>query len=267
MKITDFEYAGEKLSNKNCMICSFDSIGTDTVSIGNNLSYTTVRDNNSYVQRKVSTSYEDSLECTFQICKNNCNNTNDRTFSEEEIRSIMKWLNRKSFEIFKPIYDKIYSGVYFEGYFNVQTIVLAENVIGFELTFSTNAPYGFSDCLVTKTLSASENISINTTSDEIGYIYPNIVIECKEAGDLTITNKRDDLQTLIKNCSANETITINEAKVITTTTSSHTTLSKDFNYKHPRLITSYSSDLNTFSVSLSCVITFSYKAIRKVGVL
>lgn len=266
MKITDFEYAGIKLSAKNCMICNFDSVGLDTVSIGANLSYTTVRDNNSYEQRKVSASYDDPEDITLQFCKNNCNDVNDRTFSEEEIRDIAKWLNRESPEVFKPIYDKIYSGTYFKGFFNISKKILGKDVIGFEVTFSPNAPYGFCDYKKSADLSASGTISINTDSDKIGYIYPNISITCKQAGDLTLTNTTTGEKTIIKNCSQNEIITISETKVITSSMA-HSTLSMDFNYVHPRLKTSYSSDLNIFSTSLPCTITFSYKSIRKVGVL
>ena len=265
MKITDFEYAGQKLSAKNCMICSFDSLGLEDTALGGTLSMTTVRDNNSFEQRKIASSYDDQLEYTFQICKINCNNTNDMVFSNKETRQIMKWLNRKSYEVFKPIYDKIYDGVFYRGYFNVKAKVLGADIIGFELTFTSNAPYGFENYSTTVDLTAGGKITINTDSDEIGYIYPSLRIVCKQAGDLTLTNNRDGQKTIIKNCSANEVITISKNKVIAS--SSHTTLSSDFNYLYPRLITTYSSDANTFSTSLPCNITFSYETIRKVGVM
>lgn len=265
MKLTDFEYAGQKLSAKNCMICSFDSLGLEDVVLGGTLSMATVRDNNSFEQRKVVYSYDDQLEYTFQICKMNCNDANDKVFSNKEVRQIMKWLNRQSYEVFKPIYNKTYDGVFYRGYFNVRAKVLGDEVIGFELTFTSNAPYGFENCSKTVDLSSGGNVTLNTDSDEIGYIYPNLKITCKQAGNLTLTNNRDGQKTIIKNCSANEVITISKNKVITS--SSHPTLASDFNYLYPRLITTYSSDANTFSISLPCNITFSYETIRKVGVL
>ena len=70
MKLTDFEYAGEKLSAKGCMVCTWDSSGDESRTLGGNLTFTTVRNNNSNVQRKVSTTY-DSLYVPEQIsiCK------------------------------------------------------------------------------------------------------------------------------------------------------------------------------------------------------
>lgn len=38
MSFTDFEYNGQKLSDFGCMVCSFNSAGLETTTIGSNLS-------------------------------------------------------------------------------------------------------------------------------------------------------------------------------------------------------------------------------------
>lgn len=267
MKLTDFEYAGEKLSTHNCMVCTFDGGGQDTVSLGNNVTFTSVRNNNSYIQHKVSTSYDDMYSITFNISKMNCKNKNDYEFTDQEIRSLMKWLNRKSYEKFKPIYNKVYDGTYFKGSFNVQAVTFAGSTIGFELTFTTNAPYGFAEKeKITSSLTANGSINIKSDSDEIGYLYPSMKITCKSAGKLTISNSADSKYTVINNCSNGEVITFNgESKVITS--SSHTALSNDFNYIYPKIITKYDSDVNKFTFSLPCSVEIDYSPIRKVGVM
>ena len=58
MELTDFEYAGEKLSAKGCVVCAFGGSDIETISLGSNLTFTTTRDNNSSEQRKISTTYD-----------------------------------------------------------------------------------------------------------------------------------------------------------------------------------------------------------------
>lgn len=51
------------------------------------------------------------------------------------------------------------------------------------------------------------SISINDTSDEEGYLYPDITITLKSAGDLKITNEYDKRTTVVRGCSSGETLT------------------------------------------------------------
>ena len=275
MKLTDFEYAGEKLSAKGCMVCTWDSSGDESRTLGGNLTFTTVRNNNSNVQRKVSNTYDNPYAPEqISICKVNCYGDPSQSYwSEEEIRSFMKWLNRKSYEKLRPIYDKVYNGTYFKCSCNVSAHEFGGNVIGLDLTFTTNAPFGFADKEVdTYTITGGTNITVHSESDEIGFIYPKIIITMQEAGDLVITNSNEtkDIykKTIIKNCAYNEVITFSgESKMIDTNLKAHTTLPRDFNYVYPRLHTTYSSDSTVFNFSLPCTAKFEYAPIRKVGIL
>ena len=275
MKLTDFEYAGEKLSAKGCMVCTWDSSGDESRTLGGNLTFTTVRNNNSNVQRKVSTTYDNPYAPEqISICKVNCYGDPSQSYwSEEEIRSFMKWLNRKSYEKLRPIYDKVYNGTYFKCSCNVSAHEFGGNVIGLDLTFTTNAPFGFADKSAdTYTITGGTNITVHSESDEIGFIYPKIIITMQEAGDLVITNSNETKEaykkTIIKNCAYNEVITFSgESKMIYTNLKAHATLPRDFNYVYPRLHTTYSSDATVFNFSLPCTAKFEYAPIRKVGIL
>lgn len=276
MKLTDFEYAGEKLSAKGCMVCTWDSSGDESRTLGGNLTFTTVRNNNSNVQRKVSITYDSPYAPEqISICKVNCYGDPSQSYwSEAEIRSFMKWLNRKSYEKLRPIYDKTYYGTYFKCSCNVSAREFGGNVIGLDLTFFTNAPFGFADIDdFIETLTSPGNLSIHSESDEIGYIYPRMRVIPSVAGDLVITNKNEAensnyRKTVVKNCAVNENILFTgETKIIKTDNASHTTISKDFNYVYPRLITSYNSDVTTFTFSLPCTVKLNFAPIRKVGIL
>lgn len=50
-------------------------------------------------------------------------------------------------------------------------------------------------------------MSISDTSDDEGYIYPDITITLKAAGDLKITNGFDNRTTVVRGCSSGETLT------------------------------------------------------------
>ncbi|HAU84744.1 MAG TPA: hypothetical protein DCW90_04370 [Lachnospiraceae bacterium] len=181
----------------------------------------------------------------------------------------MKWLNKESYEKFRPIYDNVYGGTYFKGYFNVSVHEFGGFVIGLDLTFVTNAPFGFGEeiKISDQTVTSGGYLSINTTSDKTGYIYPTMKVKCTSAGDLEITDS-ENRKTVVKNCSANEVVTFSgETKIPTTSLSSHTKFAQEFNYIFPRLKTTNSSDLNKLKFSLPCVVSVEFAPIRKVGIL
>ena len=100
-------------------------------------------------------------------------------------------------------------------------------------------------------------------SDEIGYIYPDIEIECLSDGNLDIYNSIEDRHTVIKNCSNGEKITFNDNLVMTTSVDPHK-IQNDFNYKPFRISNSYESRKNIISSSIPVRITFEYSPYVKV---
>ena len=96
----NLEFDGEKLSERNMMLCYFDS-NNDTVEVGNNVTVTTIRTPNSNKYMAVGYSYDSALVMEFSICKNFCN-TDVLSISDMELNGLMRWLNRKKFCKFKP---------------------------------------------------------------------------------------------------------------------------------------------------------------------
>lgn len=270
MQMIDFEYNGEKLSDRGLMLCNFDGT-SDEVEVGNAVSINKVRTPNSNKSMAVGYSYDDDFSRPFSICKNICNGNDDLVISDTELNGIMRWLNRKRFCKFKPIYDdESFKNVYYNGTFNISLVKMGDKVIGLNLTLNTNAPFGYVEPLTYNYTFNDTNTAfvINDTSDEIGHLYCDVTIKCLEAGDLKITNSLDiNNVVMINNCVADETITLRGEQKLITSDKAHKTLYNDFNYKYIRINNTYEDVRNVFRANLSCEITITYSPIRKVGLV
>lgn len=71
MKAYDFEYDGVKLSDIGFIICKFDSSDVDTIDNGSQITFNIVPTLNGMKHELTSSTYEDCLNTTFQICKIN----------------------------------------------------------------------------------------------------------------------------------------------------------------------------------------------------
>ena len=106
--------------------------------------------------------------------------------------------------------------------------------------------------------------SLNDTSYEEGYIYPEMEITIKKDGDLTIHNSVENRETYIANCKTNEVITLNYP-VIQSSDSSHN-IQNDFNWTFFRVANTYDNSRNDLVISLPCSIKIRYSPIVKVGI-
>lgn len=287
MSFTDFEYNGQRASDFGCMVCEFNGVGLETVSIGSNLVLNTV--NKSMVNRFdiMSTKYDEPFTKTFKICKHTCDNYNLGTqeFEEELIARIVRWLNKKHYRKFKMLYsDGKCSDMYYKGTFPViQAITLGERIVGLELTFKANASFGYYEPLefYMEFPDTETEFCIYDTSDEEGFIYPSKVeITVLEDGDLEIYNSQETKYTIIKNCIAGETITFDDVTKNPFSDVAHPRLYNDFNYTFIRImnksgecddyygVNNEEDDReNIFTVSLPCNIYLKYSPICKMGVI
>lgn len=264
MKAYDFSYNGVRLSDLGYMICRFDSGGIDTVSVGSEISFNTIPTLNGIKHELTSSSYEDCLSFTLQICKNQCDRNDDLEISVDEFRDLMRWLNQKNFYKFRIINDE-YTGIYFEASFNVSKVEADGKIIGLELEAVTNRPFAVQDPVIMKFDNSTPNVvrSFNSVSDESGFIYPDMKIEIKQDGDLTINSITEGRNTVIKGCKAGEIITIDHP-VIKSSDAKHK-VQNDFNWVFYRVSTTFKDTKNKFTASLPCIITMTYSPIAKVG--
>ena len=282
MYCKDFEFDGNRLSDYGCIVCHIlNDGGASAISIGSNITFNTIKIPTVNKFKLMSTQYDEAYTTTFEICKHDCRNEDNKYFTQEETSYLMRWLNRKTFRKFKMIYDDgTLANVYYNASFNVKPITLYGDIIGFELTLQTDAPFGYYDEVEYTMEFTTDNLSHehHDISDEIGYIYPSIMtIETIVAGNFEMTNSQEPDRVIeIKNCKAGEIITLVENKVITSS-EVHSKLHNDFNYKYPRICNEhediyndgYAVDnmKNTFTVNMPCKITFIYSPICKMGIV
>lgn len=265
MNAADFEYDGRKLSDMGYIICDFNHGGDlQTVTNGSQISFQTTAVSSGSKQELLSTEYDECLTATFQICKNPCI-YEDMGITGEEIRRLMRWLNRKSCHKFK-ILEPDYYDLYFEAGFNISRIERSGIVCGLELHLFTNRPYALREPQNITILNEEPNgiRSVTSFSDEEGHIYPATRIEVNDNGDLSIYNVLDNSVTCIANCISGEIITMNYP-VIETSVKVHN-IQNDFNWNFLRLANTFKTGKNQLVISLPCKITLSYSAPVKMAI-
>ena len=223
MRCIDFEYDGQLLSDHDCMICGIGNPpGVETVDFGNHVSLNTVRSigtNKFYIS---STGYDEPYTVSFQVAKLSPGMELAAPMDEYELSDMMRWLNRKNYYKFKPVYkDGECSDVYYMGTFDVQPVELCGRIIGLDLTLKTDAPFGYYEPVrVHMSLRNPEDrYTLVDSSDETGFTYPaTVTIECLADGDLVLKNTKDARHTEIKNCRAGEMLTLAGFTMISTIT-------------------------------------------------
>lgn len=290
MQMVDFEYDGQLLSDFDCIPAEFITNFEDSTPLGMELTLNTVKVND--IDYITSSQYDEVLTKTFDVIKDPCRTTgkqDDLAFDDTDIYRISKWLQRKRFLKFKPLYKTDdFVEIVFYGYFTVKAIRLGDLVMGFTLTLITNAPYGFSDSeqvdrsMNWKTNKSNNWFEIYNNSQDIGYIYPDkVILTCHGNGTVTMTNTKDfqlssegktQISTVIDNCVDGEVITMDCKNKIILSSRAHSNLYNDFNYNFPRLVTEYEEDDNRFEFDTSggitgIDVTFIHSPIRKVGIM
>lgn len=273
MYITDFEYAGHRLSEFSCVACHVgSSVDLNEIDIGCNITFNTVTNNHSSVRSITSSTYDNVYTTTFEVTKDFCNlDGDDIYFSPLEVRELIRWLNRREYYKFTPFdLNNELTNVSFYGSFNVTPLSYGEHTVALRLEFTSSSPFGYADPIESKymLLQGDEQIYLFGDSDEYTTLYPKITVKCFASGSLKITNRLTQNEVIVLNCVNGETITLDgEYKIIDTDNEKHKdTLFNDFNYSYFDILVSEYDSENIYDVSLPCEITISYSPIRKVGV-
>lgn len=269
MYAIDFEYDGQCLSDYGFIICQFDaSSGVTVADAGSKITFNKVSRNQGRNYSLTSTRYDECIQTTFDICKNpDLYKYEYREITNNEYRTLMRWLNRREFLKFHMLDEKIEDkdDCYFNVSFNISKIKIFEKLYGLRLTLESDKPFGYGQKQsVSLNFSDSSELKIlNDVSDEIGYIYPNMKITCNANGDLSIFNALENCTMVIKNCSVGEIITIDgETQTIATSYNSHD-ICNDFNYEFFRIGNTIDNRSNLISVSKPCQVIIEYTPIIK----
>lgn len=270
--VTDFIYDGVRLSTVGYDLVSFDGERKGDIDTDSQYTYNHLSMMRGKYQPFIAPVYEDCLQMEFYIAKSLCVDGGVQTgegwynISPSDMAYLKRWLVR-------PMPHKLtiptteYDGIFWNGTFLLEEHVLGDGRIGAHLTFECDAPYGYKDLVtITGSLDANGSRSYNCTSDEIGWIYPNLIITPKSSGDLTITNSSDSRSMIIKNCVQDEVITISKNMQISSSLSTHD-VANDFNYIFYRINNSFGNVANTIVSNLSIDYTITYNPIAKVVVV
>lgn len=264
MRLIDFEYDGLRLSDLDCLPCSFDG-GEDVVSVGNTVSFTTVRPPKSDRHRQVSFQFEEPFQRTISIAKDPCKTDVD-AFTEEEIGKVMMWLNRTEFNKFRPFYDDdSFPNVYYNASFNISLIYMGGNVVGFQLELDTDSPYAYSEPV---TVNGTNSVTVVNDSDVLYPIPCTVKITAHSSGRLVLNNSLEsNSQVEIEKVTAGEIITLNGDSKIITSSINHQKLYNEFNYNFIKLTRTMSDKNNVISSNIDCSIEVTYIPVKKVGLI
>lgn len=263
----DFEYDGKYLSDYNFIICRIgSSSSTETISAGSEITFHTVPLHSGRRHSLCSTSYDECLKTSLTICKNPCL-FEDISISDRECRELMRWLNRREFLKFQLINPDESSYCYFNASFNIHKIVDGDVLCGLELSVITDAPFGYGEEIVHTIKNASEHnmATVHDYSDEIGFTHAIVTVNCHTAGTLKldISNGVVNTKTVVKNCSAGETIVFDSELMIVTSSDDNHKVYDDFNFEFPKLSNTIDSRVNMVYAQLFCDIEIKYRPIIK----
>lgn len=269
MYALDFEYDGKYLSSFGFIICDFNfSDGVNDTTAGSTITFNKVPRNHGKIYSLSSTQYDECITTTFDICKDpDIYDLEDMEISEIEYRDIMRWLNQREFCKFSVItdIDSEHELCYFQASFNIEKLKISEKLYGLRLTMETDKPFGYGHEQIINLKFTSGNTSKTYTdnSDEIGSVYPVVVIKCNQSGNLTIRNELLNCTTIIQNCKSGEVITLHgDTQIITTSLQSHD-ICNDFNYDFFRIGNTKDSRSNLITSSLACDMTIKHSPIIK----
>ena len=257
-----FFYNGKSSKTYGIKMVSFESSILVTSSMGE-LELSTAKSTQGTHWDYYGEDYSNPLKFKIQIVKENY-----QSFSQYEVREIYRWLlstnNYTEFRFHEEvILDNV---ILYAKVTHLKTQSVGNEIIGFEIDFECNAPYGFSN-KIKKIFNFDKDNNkqiIMNYSDKIGFIYPNLEIACLEDCDFELINLFEDRITKIKNCKKNEIIVVDtQTKQIKSSNELHD-LCGDFNWNWFRLVSTFNNQKNILLCENNCKIQFDYQEIRAV---
>lgn len=260
----DFTFRGESLSQRGYKLCCFNGQTSSEIAVTDSQrNFNLIHMFGGKYQPIAFTSYNEALIMEMDICKYDCPSETVLIIQPNETSEIKRWLSSPIANEFR-LSDTAYDGIFWKGSFNVEEIHFCGECVGFHLTFTSVAPFGYRDTVTLEgTVAANGTVAINDTSDEEGYIYPDMSITLQADGDLEIENDFDNRKTVINGCESGEIINLTHLLQASTNKVAHI-LGNDFNYKFVRINNEYGNTVNNLTFNLPCEYLISYTPVAKV---
>lgn len=213
--------------------------------------------------------YTDTFKCTITLTKSNFGD-----FTQEEVRTTLKWLTQKdTTALLEIFYDdsNVVSWASIGGFVNCSLRKLANNrTVAIVAEWDSIHPFCFSDLYtVTKTTTSTDNkITINIDTDDNKPVYPRVTIQTSSA-DVKFTNKHTDLLNNSKSYSSlelannnfGEKIIVDGANKIISSSSTKRIFGDNFNWVWLEL----HDGKNELTIEGNCTVTIEYREVRKIG--
>lgn len=216
--------------------------------------------------------YTDTFKCTITLTKSNFGD-----FTQEEVRTTLKWLTQKdTTALLEIFYDdsNVVSWASIGGFVNCSLRKLANNrTVAIVAEWDSIHPFCFSDLYtVTKTITATDNkITINIDTDDNKPVYPRVTIKQNGvAGDVKIINQHYDFFNKastpvvmeVKNNTSTETIIVDGANRIISSSNTKRIFGDDF--VDWAWLPLYDGK-NELTVEGNCTVTLQYRTVIKCG--
>lgn len=216
----DFCFDGLYLSDFGCIIVNFNNDNRETS--GGNTEYDSVKAPGRDKFRFYGSQYNEPLSTTISIMKNPClsDSIEDMNFNHNEERKITKWLKKTDgYKCFKyaqgneniqnPYFSVAMgkeigsdSDIWYQVKIDVVPHRLYDDLIGFDLTITSNCAYGFTDTITKQaTINSTTPFSFEVDTDADEYIYPEKfeMSNIHTIGSFNIENKFDKERSINNN--------------------------------------------------------------------
>lgn len=215
--------------------------------------------------------YNESFSPKFTFTKSNFGD-----FTMDEIRQVLRWLTGVSTTSLLDVYYDDSSVVAWSaigGWTEINTYKLANNrTVAITATFEAITPYALSDLrTITKDVSnpANNTITINIETDEPqSAVYPRITIQQNGATSVSVRNKHTNdygdvtiFDTLVKNNIKGETIVLDGANRIISSSSTSRIFGDDFDWQWVPLY----EGKNELTFVGNCTVAIEYRTPIKCG--
>lgn len=265
--IKDFIFEGRRASDYGLVPCYIDgNSGIDRDNVVSKTSFKNFTPASSDEDMFIGSTDDYRLSKDLDFCIYDCKSGDIKVLTKSDIEEYARWLCRS--DGYHPMQitfsnDEVYI---YNAKIDITAIEINTDIIGFSMHIDTDSSYAYTQKTVSKTLSSpTDSINIVDYSSKVGRTFIDMEITCLEAGDYEITNDFGCGTIKILDCAKNETITITEHQVITSSNSAHD-ISDDFNYVFPYIRNDMSRNSNTFYFNKPCKVKITYKCKRKVGI-
>ena len=252
-------YDGKSSIEHSLKIANFNNSGL-TIGEGTTIELDTIQIGDK--KKSITAKYSDAISIKVQLIKNDYTE-----ITNWEFQAYMRWYLRNDnkyyyLQFVQPDYEEIFFRVKCT---SCKSISVANRVVGIELTFQTDAPYGYS-----KEYTDTYNFGTVLTpfinfSEEIGEIYPDLTINITEDCTIALYNNLTKKTTQIDDCVANEVITYN-AQTEEWLSSTNRNVIASYNFVPFSLANVLNTRKNLLSFYGSGTVTLKYRLIKKVGV-